>query len=236
MNEDSLSFIYLIQCETTRAIKIGYSGNPIRRLYDLQCGCPSPLVLLHHFPDENVREKEKQLHKLFKSDRIHGEWFRPENILDYFNLKHKREDLSVVSYYVQENPRLYNELCDKDSSLDKLKILAEQKVCLYSKPMRPKIYLEDLIPDYLYYLSIIKDRCKQIYEMKRKIYPKNPNYQNDIIKITSIEPHDEKFVVTFIHRGLRRKFSHNLFVVKKEELMNDEWYLEAVMFKSKKVA
>jgi hypothetical protein len=66
-------FIYFIQVGDDGPIKIGYSGNPYRRLGQLQTGHPELLRILLMFPGE--KEDELWLHQILKNFRIGGEWF-----------------------------------------------------------------------------------------------------------------------------------------------------------------
>lgn len=67
--------IYLIRCELTGLVKIGYTAaDAVKRMADLQVGSPTPLKLLDALPGSRVTEK--RLHAHFGADRQHGEWFR----------------------------------------------------------------------------------------------------------------------------------------------------------------
>lgn len=68
--------IYFIQDTTTLAIKIGHAAADIEaRRRQLQCGNPSPLVVIWCM--DGSEETELRLHKAFAADRLSGEWFRP---------------------------------------------------------------------------------------------------------------------------------------------------------------
>jgi hypothetical protein len=69
--------IYFIQNEISKAIKIGFSDSPIRRLVSLQTATPDPLVLLAT-TDGGFKE-EQILHQRFEDFRLAGEWFSHEN-------------------------------------------------------------------------------------------------------------------------------------------------------------
>jgi hypothetical protein len=68
-----ISFVYLVRCAVTRAIKIGIARVPKERLTTLQTGCPTPLALVGSIP--GGRPEEQELHRLFARKRIQGEWF-----------------------------------------------------------------------------------------------------------------------------------------------------------------
>ena len=76
-------YIYFIQADNG-LIKIGFSGDPKRRLKGLKTMCPIGLELLAVF--EGSTGEEEKLHERFKKHRVHGEWFKPRKIiLKYIN-------------------------------------------------------------------------------------------------------------------------------------------------------
>jgi len=82
------TFVYLIENEQGH-IKIGFSGNPEKRLSQLKTGCPSA-KLLHKFI--GTMQDEKHLQSLFSGKNIDKEWFRLnggdiEEIKEYFEVK-----------------------------------------------------------------------------------------------------------------------------------------------------
>ena len=54
-------------------VKIGWSENVTRRLFDIQRHAPENLVLYSLFAASP--QAERKLHQRFKSIRLHGEWF-----------------------------------------------------------------------------------------------------------------------------------------------------------------
>jgi hypothetical protein len=68
--------IYFIQDTVTRAIKIGYSTNPQKRLKNLQNSNQNKLVLLYAMHGE--LEHEAELLQRFDSFKMEGEWFKGE--------------------------------------------------------------------------------------------------------------------------------------------------------------
>jgi hypothetical protein len=68
--------IYFIQDTVTRAIKIGYSTNPQKRLKHLQNSNQNKLVLLYAMHGE--LEHEAELLQRFDKFKLEGEWFKPE--------------------------------------------------------------------------------------------------------------------------------------------------------------
>jgi hypothetical protein len=75
--------IYVVQCQRTKAIKIGYTKNDAKkRVADLQVGSPGRLVLIAEI--EGEMRDEKMLHRKYHQFRADGggEWFDfPEHVL-----------------------------------------------------------------------------------------------------------------------------------------------------------
>lgn len=67
--------IYFAQAEGTDRVKIGFtSGDPAKRVSELQTGCPYKLRLLASV--DGSEQDEGNWHKQFAADREQGEWFR----------------------------------------------------------------------------------------------------------------------------------------------------------------
>ncbi|CAL9539651.1 hypothetical protein SUDANB54_04206 [Streptomyces sp. enrichment culture] len=86
-------FVYLIGSENFRPVKIG-TGNPTRRLPELQTGNPFPLVVLWQVPgDERL---EQLLHARFERFRVTGEWFDfPDDMDPVMTVSRAAERLSA---------------------------------------------------------------------------------------------------------------------------------------------
>lgn len=69
--------IYFVQAVKSKAIKIGVTNDPAKRLMQLQTGSHEPLVLLGTIPGDYT--EESRLHRQFAPYRIHGEWFRSDD-------------------------------------------------------------------------------------------------------------------------------------------------------------
>ena len=67
--------VYFIQARNGGPVKIGYSGNPKKRLYDLSVASFEPLRLVAVVPGD--RRDEREVHEQLDHLRIRGEWFRP---------------------------------------------------------------------------------------------------------------------------------------------------------------
>jgi hypothetical protein len=64
---------YLIQCETTGLVKIGFSNDPNDRLRTLRIGSPTKLAIRGVLG--GGRDMEATLHARFAHRRSHGEWY-----------------------------------------------------------------------------------------------------------------------------------------------------------------
>lgn len=67
-------------------IKIGIASNIRNRINVLQTGNPYKLRLLAALSvpcAEDALEIEKHLHNLFDSERLEGEWFKCDKVVDY---------------------------------------------------------------------------------------------------------------------------------------------------------
>ncbi len=67
------SSVYFIQCEETKAVKIGTSRDPEKRLLQLQTASPGKLTILGTVPGNKYREAE--LHNRFADRHVRGEWY-----------------------------------------------------------------------------------------------------------------------------------------------------------------
>lgn len=76
-------FVYFVQGEQLRLIKIGIARDLNNRLKGLQTGSPDKLTLLGVIMPKTRTplQLEDQLHARFADDRSHGEWFRPSAAL-----------------------------------------------------------------------------------------------------------------------------------------------------------
>ena len=80
-------FVYFVQGRD--AIKIGFAINVASRMYNLQHASPEKLIVLATIPGSPLLEKK--LHRRFKSLKVRGEWFSPEDrLLSYIkNVQHE---------------------------------------------------------------------------------------------------------------------------------------------------
>lgn len=66
-------YIYLVGCDESFAVKIGWSRAPKSRMKTLQCGSPVELKMLFYV--KAFQQNEQHVHRLFKKYKSHGEWF-----------------------------------------------------------------------------------------------------------------------------------------------------------------
>lgn len=81
------TYVYIIKADTF--IKIGFSGNPDRRLKEMQTGSPHELEILAKLPYETREEaaaKEKEFHLLFATWHHRGEWFYADGMKRALNI------------------------------------------------------------------------------------------------------------------------------------------------------
>ena len=68
------SSIYLMECKGM--YKIGISNNPEKRYHTFLTGNPDIKMICYSKPISFAFMLETKLHRLFKKDCIHGEWFK----------------------------------------------------------------------------------------------------------------------------------------------------------------
>lgn len=71
-------FVYIIQSQTLRLVKVGLANDPRRRLRGLQTGSPDKLELLGAFISSKAPDLEIGLQRKFAEHRAHGEWYHPK--------------------------------------------------------------------------------------------------------------------------------------------------------------
>lgn len=72
-------FVYLLKCNVTNFYKIGCTSmsNPKQRIDQLKNSNPS-IETVQCFKTDDIL-KEKELHKIFESKKVRGEWFSLDN-------------------------------------------------------------------------------------------------------------------------------------------------------------
>ncbi len=133
-----VNYIYVIIDETTNAVKIGYSNDPIRRLSSLQTAhSKTTLKLLTIFQGD--KDIESAIHIDLEEYKLQGEWFD-------FNK-------DVKDYLIKAQTNIYNNIIVSKSSIFKNRVrdlcdiyLSEYKTKKKTKiPMR---FLKDSLSDF----------------------------------------------------------------------------------------
>lgn len=75
-------FVYAIQEESTKNIKIGISRDPAKRLQQLQTGNSSKLRLVAVAQAASRFKDERRIHIANENYKIHGEWFTEDAVVD----------------------------------------------------------------------------------------------------------------------------------------------------------
>lgn len=80
-------YLYLAECQVRRSkgfgknpVKIGVAKDLKKRISSLQTGSPFPIRYLAVIKLDNegqARELERYYHKIFRRERMLGEWFKP---------------------------------------------------------------------------------------------------------------------------------------------------------------
>lgn len=84
--------IYFIESGPDKYIKIGFTQYVVsKRIATMQTGSPYPLKLIGVIRNKN-RMVERLIHRSFKDERVHCEWFRGSERLLGFILKHAEEE------------------------------------------------------------------------------------------------------------------------------------------------
>jgi hypothetical protein len=98
--------IYFVLDTVVRAIKIGYSKEPQKRLGALQTANPNKLDILGTIP--GTEKDEEQLHIKFGEHRLKGEWFKGdeifESVMEMITASRNARTVRQVSRNMNENP------------------------------------------------------------------------------------------------------------------------------------
>lgn len=70
-------YVYFVQADTLRLVKIGVAVDLSNRLSALRTGNADTLTVLGVIPDDDARTLERALHHEFRAHWHHGEWFSP---------------------------------------------------------------------------------------------------------------------------------------------------------------
>lgn len=72
-------YVYLAQAKGLQRFKIGRSSNPVERGAKLKRQSPVPVEVIWASYFDDCRKTEVELHDIFSSKRVHGEWFELSN-------------------------------------------------------------------------------------------------------------------------------------------------------------
>lgn len=85
ISEKPTRYIYFIENLFNSEIKLGVSSDIDTRLKQISSDIKSPVKLIKLINGDE--QKEKELHKRFSNDRVHGEWFKPsDELLDFIKI------------------------------------------------------------------------------------------------------------------------------------------------------
>lgn len=136
-----INYIYVILDESSHAIKIGFSNDPVKRLSSLQTAhSKSTLRILTTF--EGDREQECGIHEDLKEYKLQGEWF------DY--------NSDVVAYLLNIHYNIYNNI--PISRSNNLKIFIREACEEYLTEHKTKKRTK--IP-----MKFLKDSCSELPEV-----------------------------------------------------------------------
>jgi len=98
-------YVYFIHATESDRIKIGKSVDPKKRLSGLQTSSSETLRLLLSLPAKDMAYEERQMHELFASERIRGEWFyASKGLLGFIDRLTKQQSTNTDGMVVREEP------------------------------------------------------------------------------------------------------------------------------------
>jgi hypothetical protein len=98
--------VYVIQCEVTKNVKIGYTkGTAERRLRQLKTATSAPLSVVREYPQMGCKH-EALLHKHFQDFHVVREWFSCRVLLTIDNVVSEL-DVSKVVEFSEAVPRVH---------------------------------------------------------------------------------------------------------------------------------
>jgi len=74
--ENKAGYIYFIKLKDTEYYKIGYSGNPQRRIYDIASSNPHEIIVLEIKSSLFAYKLEQELHVIMREKCVRGEWYK----------------------------------------------------------------------------------------------------------------------------------------------------------------
>lgn len=92
-------------CDMGLYCKVGVSDDPIKRVAEVQTGCPHKIVAVTYVPlksKAHARRAERLLHQAFRHNRTVGEWFLFEENADWANVLYPLSQLTSNDIRVYE--------------------------------------------------------------------------------------------------------------------------------------
>ena len=86
----------------TGDIKVGRSKDPYQRLKQLQTGCPHPLKVILHIPNEGHKEREIHRRMRYRGTRSDGEWFEEGALAELPLEMYEMIDLDAQDWWVEK--------------------------------------------------------------------------------------------------------------------------------------
>jgi hypothetical protein len=74
--------VYFVRAEALGLVKVGLTGNLADRLKTLRVGCPDQITLIAAYYGTDAAAVEAELHGDLAQWHSHGEWFKPNPVLD----------------------------------------------------------------------------------------------------------------------------------------------------------
>lgn len=93
--------LYIIQMAVTGDVKIGRSKHPLKRLRQLQTGCPHKLKLILVAKDMGWYETILHRRVAFASIRSNGEWFEEKALAELPNNLYEMLDLHQQDWWIR---------------------------------------------------------------------------------------------------------------------------------------
>jgi len=96
----NIGYVYLIKCN--KYYKIGKTFDINERFNAIKAGIPYRVYLWHYEVVHNMHAVESTLHRIYKTKRIKGEWFKL-NDLDVFNVIReliKNQESEIIKEYL----------------------------------------------------------------------------------------------------------------------------------------
>jgi hypothetical protein len=135
--------VYVLQCQQTSNIKIGFTARQIEsRLRELKTAASTPITLVKQY-ESLVRCHEQQLHAMFGHLRVTGEWFKPEtlDLIDEAVIKLGASAMSLRTKQV-----MITELTIKKSTIIQLDQVSMKSLFCFDEDKTKYYFRENVVP------------------------------------------------------------------------------------------